>query len=66
MCFLALTVLDQILAQLKCFITFTISHCYREINCIADYLSNRAVVESVEYLEVSPWDITSSCISVLY
>ncbi|XP_059068651.1 uncharacterized protein LOC131859122 [Cryptomeria japonica] len=58
--------LDRILAQLKCFSTFTISHCYREINVIADYLANRAVVESAEYLEVPPWDIPTSCISILY
>ncbi|XP_057843883.1 uncharacterized protein LOC131053322 [Cryptomeria japonica] len=58
--------LDRILAQLKCFSTFTISHCYREINVIVDYLANKVVVECAEYLEVSPRDIPASCISILY
>ncbi|XP_059070903.1 uncharacterized protein LOC131861136 [Cryptomeria japonica] len=57
--------LERILAQLKHFYTFTISHYYREINVIADYLANRAIVECVEYLEVPPRDIPTSCISIL-
>lgn len=57
--------LECILMQLECFSSFTISLCYREINVIADFLANRAVVEGVDFLEVHPSDIPASCISLL-
>lgn len=57
--------LDHILLQLKGFSTFSISHCFREINVFADFLANKAIVEGVYYIEVAPSDIPVSCMELL-
>lgn len=57
--------LDHILAQLKCFSTFSISHYFKEINVIADFLANKAIAEGADFLEVFPSDIRVSCMKLL-
>ncbi|XP_059076523.1 uncharacterized protein LOC131875845 [Cryptomeria japonica] len=57
--------LDHIPLQLKGFSTFSISHCFREINVFADFLANKAVVEGVDYIELAPSDIPSSYMKLL-
>ncbi|XP_059066239.1 uncharacterized protein LOC131857574 [Cryptomeria japonica] len=56
---------DHILVQLKCFSTFSISHCFREINVIVDFLVNKVIAEDADFLEVSPSDIPISCMKLL-
>ncbi|XP_057862997.2 uncharacterized protein LOC131071253 [Cryptomeria japonica] len=57
--------LDHILVQLKCFSTFSISHCFREINVIANFLANKAIIEGANFLEISPSDIPVFCMKLL-
>ncbi|XP_057844429.2 uncharacterized protein LOC131053798 [Cryptomeria japonica] len=57
--------LDHILLKLRGFSTFSISHCFREINVFADFLANKAIVEGVDYIEVSPSDIPVSYMKLL-
>ncbi|XP_057837815.2 uncharacterized protein LOC131048003 [Cryptomeria japonica] len=42
---------DKIFLQLKLFNSYSISHCYREVNFIAYFLANKALNENIQILE---------------
>lgn len=57
--------LEHILLQLNGFSTFSISHCFREINVFADFLANKVVSEGANYIELAPSDFPISCMKIL-
>ncbi|XP_057828531.1 uncharacterized protein LOC131039709 [Cryptomeria japonica] len=57
--------LEHILLQLNGFSTFSISHCFREINAFTDFLANKAVVEGTDHIELAPSDFPISCMKLL-
>lgn len=48
--------LDKVLIQLKWFNVFSLSHCYKEANSIADYLANKAIDEQLPFKGFSKED----------
>ncbi|XP_059069492.1 uncharacterized protein LOC131859581 [Cryptomeria japonica] len=57
--------LDHILLQLRGFSTFSISHCFREINIFADFLANKAIAEGADFIKAAPLNILVSCMKLL-
>lgn len=58
-------ILDHILQKLDFFDSFFISHCYREVNKIADFLANLAIDSEANMREVSVDEIPSSVLEYL-
>lgn len=52
-------ILDPILQKLELFESFLVSHCYREVNKIADYLANLAIDSNANQREVGFEEIPS-------
>ncbi|XP_057847183.2 uncharacterized protein LOC131056921 [Cryptomeria japonica] len=58
-------ILEHILLQLNGFSTFSISHCFREINVFADFLANKGISDGVDCIELASLDFPISCIKIL-
>ncbi|XP_059066374.1 uncharacterized protein LOC131857692 [Cryptomeria japonica] len=57
--------LEHILLQLNGFSTFSISHCFREINVFVDFLANKVVTEGADCIELAPSDFPISYMKIL-
>ncbi|XP_059071038.1 uncharacterized protein LOC131862573 [Cryptomeria japonica] len=57
--------LEHILLQLNGFSTFSISHCFREINVFADFLANKVISDGVDHIELASSDFPISCMKIL-
>lgn len=57
--------LDHILQQLEFFDSFFITHCYREINTVADFLANLAIDSNANLCDVNSKEIHVSVLKYL-
>ncbi|XP_059074794.1 uncharacterized protein LOC131056816 [Cryptomeria japonica] len=57
--------LEHILLQLNGFSTFSISHCFREINVFADFLASKVISDGVDRIELTSSDFPISCTKIL-